>query len=64
MCKCKNVTKKQIETVIENASTNWIDVSMKTGAGTYCGGCIKALRKLCQQAEAKRSAKCKQPAAA
>ena len=31
-----------------------IDVSMKTGAGRYCGGCIKGLRKLCQLAKEKR----------
>lgn len=46
ICHCKAVTDGQIEAAIDDGACSTLDVALECRAGTGCGGCIPAVRRI------------------
>ena len=53
ICKCTKLSVEKIETLAKT-NTNWMDASAESGAGRYCGGCIRKFRERFNQARLER----------
>ena len=49
ICKCTKLSIDDLE-ALAKSNTNWHDASAKSGAGRYCGGCIRKFRERFNQA--------------
>ena len=56
ICKCTKLSVDKMEG-LANTNTNWIDASAESGAGRYCGGCIRTFRERFNQARMERHRK-------
>ena len=56
ICKCTKLSIEKIEALAQT-NTSWIDASAESGAGRYCGGCIRKIRERFNQARLERHRK-------
>ncbi|MGN0076487.1 MAG: DUF1653 domain-containing protein [Parafannyhessea sp.] len=63
VCPCKHVTEEDIRKAIANGATSLKQVRKATGAGTKCGKCKPAVKKLVKQLLAEQAAAMEQEAA-
>ena len=54
ICRCKGVSAAVLKELIEMGVESWTDASEMTGAGRYCGHCIKRMRAIFESARARR----------
>ena len=56
ICQCTKLSVEKIE-VLAKTNTNWIDASAESGAGRYCGGCLRKFERRFNQARLERRPK-------
>lgn len=49
VCHCKRVSDRQVAEVVDTGATRVGQVVRATKAGTDCGGCLAALRQVCER---------------
>lgn len=49
VCHCKRISDRQVADVIDAGATRVGQVVRATKAGTDCGGCLVALRQVCER---------------
>ena len=54
VCRCKGISAAVFKELIEMGVDSWRDASEMTGAGRYCGNCIKRMRVIFEAARAQR----------
>ena len=55
VCHCHRVSDAAVSALLENGASKVGQVVRGTRAGTSCGGCLPELRRMCQQAVARRT---------
>lgn len=55
ICKCTKQSEDDIKTMVQNGVQNWEEASEKSGAGRYCGSCLKHFRNAFRQKRLKNA---------
>ena len=55
VCRCKGVSVEALMELAESGIEDWMEAAQITGAGRYCGSCIKRMRAIFDAARARRS---------
>lgn len=57
ICKCTKTSAEEISKLVDSGARDWIEVSQVSGAGRYCGGCIRNLKAQIKLSKSKRTLK-------
>lgn len=62
ICHCERVNDRRIRQVVENGARTVGQVGKSCGAGTCCGGCVKAIAEIVEEVEGRSSPAPRDPA--
>ena len=60
ICKCTKLSIEKLEELADSNINDWYDASEQTGAGRYCGGCLRTLREKFNEARLAKTKPTKQ----